>query len=301
MSMPISTESYSAIYDRYRRALIWLESLGIAVGSGRLQKYERTIAHWKDAYATASDNEGKEIFPEFIGAIFEVHDIIDIYEAFKGEAPSNLVRVIEKLRLAVTGPVNLHEETTTSTKARNFLFEAVVDARMHNPPAGIRTILNAKSDSGFQVGNKKVWIECKRVTRLSKIEGNVKKASSQLESLFEQSIGTGHRGIVALEISKIFHAGDQLLVQNNDQNLNRALNEKMDTFIAENARIWERIYRKRNKKIIGTLLRFSFMAVSEQRNLAVHASQWGMNPRATASAPDQGLMKNFVNILVGRI
>tara|TARA_R110002072_G_scaffold31735_15_gene97654 strand:+ start:2803 stop:3672 length:870 start_codon:yes stop_codon:yes gene_type:complete len=289
------------MYDRYQQALIWLESLGITVGSGRLQNYDRTIAYWKDAYATASENEGKEIFPEFMGAMFEVHDIIDIYEAFKDETPSNLAHVIEKLKLAVTGPVNLHEETTTSTKARNFLFEAVVDARMHNPQAGIRTILNATSDSGFQVGSKKVWIECKRVTRLSKIEKNVKKASSQLESLFEQSTGTGHRGIVALEVSKIFHAGDQLLVQKDDENLNRALNEKMDKFIAENARIWESIYQKRNKKIIGTLLRFSFMAVSEQRNLAVHASQWGMNPRTTVSASDQSLMKNFVSLLVRRI
>ena len=190
------------------------------------------------------------------------------------------------------------DETSESTAARNFLFEATVAARAHRPDRGIEAILDAKSDTGIRINGKKIWVECKRVTTVDKIESNVRKASSQLENLLDREVGSGHRGIVALDISKILNWGDQIFVARNDSELLVSVDRQMDQFIEQYSQVWQRIYERRHKKIIGTIVSFSFMASSEARNLLVRTSQWGMNPRLGIAEGDKQIQRQLVTILV---
>jgi hypothetical protein len=71
----------------------------------------------------------------------------------------------------------------------------------------------------------------------------------------------------------------------------------MTRFIEKHSHIWERVYESRHEKIIGTIIRFSFMASSEARNLLVHTSQWAINPRRGITMNDLEIQKQLVAVL----
>jgi len=292
--MPISTETYEAVFDQYLAAMGWMAGLGIKLNPGRTSHYERIVGHWKSAYRTATADEGRQIFPDFVSSMFEIFDFVSIYKAFESVPAHQLKSVIEKLQKGVNGPINAADETPESTAARNFLFEATTAAKAHRPDKGIEVILDARSDTGIRLNGKKLWVECKRITTVSKIESNTRKASSQLETILAGERGSGHRGIVAIDISKILNRGDKIFVTQNDEELLASVDRTMDRFIQEHSHIWERIYERRHRKIIGTIIRFSFMASSETRGLLVHASQWAMNPRRGIPTSDEQIQRQLV-------
>lgn len=135
------------------------------------------------------------------------------------------------------------------------------------------------------------------VTTVDRIESNARKASSQLETILAGEVGSGHRGIVALDVSKILNRGDKIFVTRNDDELLVSVDRIMDRFIKERSNIWQRVYERRHRKIIGTIIRFSFMASSEARNLLVHASQWAMNPRLGVATSDEQTQRQLVATL----
>ena len=295
--MTIPTQSYEAIFEQYSAAMSWMEGLGVRLNSGRTSNYARVIQHWTDAYKTASAEEGRQIFPDFVSSMFEVFDFVGIHKAFGSVPVHELALVIQKLQKAVNGPIDAADESPDSTAARNFLFEVAVAAKAHCPDRGVAAILDAKSDTGIRLDGRKLWIECKRVTSLEKIESNARKASSQLERVLAAETGAGHRGIVALDISKILNRGDKIYVTRDDDELLASVDRIMDQFIQQHSDIWQRVYQRRHRKIIGTIIRFSFMATSEARNILVHASQWAMNPRLGTASADEQLQSRLVATL----
>jgi hypothetical protein len=118
-----------------------------------------------------------------------------------------------------------------------------------------------------------------------------------LEALLSREVGSGHRGIVALDISKILNLGDHIMVARNDDALLASIDRMMDQFIKQHSQVWQRIFEKRHRKIIGIVIRFAFMGSSEQRKLLVHASQWAINPRKGISEGDEQIQIKLVNIL----
>jgi hypothetical protein len=292
--MKIPTASYEGIAQEYIAAIDWMEALGIKVNPGRTTNYAKVIDHWKDVYKTASESEAKDSLPDFVSSVFEIHDFIDIYNAFKNEPNNALGGISEKLKKGVNGPINSADETSKSTSARNFIFEALMAARSHHPNRGVNVILNADSDTGILIDDKKLWIECKRISSVSKIEANIKDASNQLERILSKKRGSGNRGIVAIDVTKILNPNSDLYVQKNDNTLIESIDRMMDQFISNNSIQWEKVYARRNKKIIGTIIRFSFMATSESRNLFVRAGQWGINPCISASKADSSLLEKLV-------
>ncbi|SFN22023.1 hypothetical protein SAMN05660284_00890 [Formivibrio citricus] len=295
--MLIPVETYEAIFEQYSAAMKWMAGLGIKLSPGRTSHYEKIIGYWTDVYKTATADEGRQIFPDFVSSMFEISDFVSIFKAFGDVPVHQITSIIEKLQKAVNGPINAADETSESTTARNFLFEAAVAAKAHRPGRGIEAILDAKSDTGISLSGKKIWVECKRVTTIAKIESNTRKASSQLEAILEGAIGSGHRGIVALDVSKILNRGDTIFVTRNDDELLASVDSMMDRFIEEHSHIWQRVYQRRHKKIIGTIISFSFMASSEARNLLVHASQWAMNPRLEIATSDAQIQRQLVALL----
>jgi len=153
--MPIPTDSYAIILERYQAAIKWMESLGVELRPGRTSHYEKVIRYWTQAYRTATPAEAQRIFPDFVSSMFEIYDFINIYLALKDVPPHQLTSVADKLKNGVNGPINAADETPESTKDRNFLFEAVVSAKSHRPSSGVETIFDAPSDTGILIRQKK--------------------------------------------------------------------------------------------------------------------------------------------------
>ena len=166
--MTIPTHTYEDIYVRYVSAINWMTEIGIVHSKGRTSHYEKIIKYCKNNYHNATADEAKEMFPDFVNSMYEVFDFIKIHQAFNRQSIDQLKYFVEKLQYGVNGPINMVDETPDSTKARNYLFEAIVAARMNCPSQGFETILDAKSDTGVRFDRNKIWIECKRVTNANK-------------------------------------------------------------------------------------------------------------------------------------
>lgn len=290
--MSIPTESYEDIFEQYSAAIKWMDDLGFKLNSGRTSHYERVLRHWKDAYKTASVDEWRKRLPDILSSVFEVHDFVNIHKTFRNLPPKQLVSIVDKLQKGVNGPINVADETPQSTTDRNYLFEASVAAKVHRPEKGMEVILDSKSDTGIQIAGKKIWVECKRVTTLDKIERNVRDASSQLQKVFNQEVGFGHRGIVAIDISKVLNSSSNIFVATDDDELLESVRHMMNEFIVRYSQIWQNIY-----KIIGTVFRFAFMSISEARNIPVYTSQWVMNPRLGIAESDKLILRQLVDLL----
>lgn len=295
--MTIPTQDYELIFEQYAAAVRWMEGLGVKLNMGRTEHYARVIQHWTDAYRTTSVEEGRKMYPDFFSSIFEVHDFISIHKAFGGVPTQDLGSIIHKLQLAVNGPINAVDETPDSATARNILFEATVAAKVHRPDRGIEAILDARSDTGIRLDGKRLWVECKRVTSLNGIESNARKASRQLENALKADESEGSRGIVALDISKILNLGDKVYVARDDKELITSVGCIMDDFIRDHSEIWQRVYQRRHKKIVGTIIRFSFMATLEARNILVYVSEWVVNPRQGCISADEQVQRRLVEAL----
>ncbi len=102
--MKIPTETYEEKYSQYIKALQWLSDLGIKLDSGRTSNYEKVLKTWKDEYKTASIDQAKSVFVDFVSSVFEINDLIQIYKSFKNESVEDLSLIIEKLKKAVNGP-----------------------------------------------------------------------------------------------------------------------------------------------------------------------------------------------------
>jgi hypothetical protein len=291
--MSIETESFAAIHEKYSKAIDWMVSIGVKLRTNRLDHYDRVVGAWAKNYKTASVEEGKEVFPDFVSSVVEIRDFVDVYSAFKDIPKERLTAIISKLNKGVNGPTNAVDETPKSTQARNYLFEAATAARLHRPESGVEAILDAESDTAARIGVKKVWIECKRVTTTDRIEDNFRKATKQLEAILKKKVGAANRAMVALDISKILNEGGEILVKDTEAELLSSVDWLMDQFIRQYHQVWEKVYRRRDKKIIGTLIRFSFISSVEDRKLLVHTSQWGVNPRLGVSVADGSLQKEL--------
>jgi len=295
--MSIPTESYEAVYEQYSAAIKWMDDLGVKLNPGRTSHYERVLRYWKDAYKTASFEEWRKIYPDILSSVFEVHDFVNIHKAFRNLPSNQLVSIVDKLQKGVSGPINAADETPQSTASRNYLFEASVAAKAHRPEKGVAVILDSRSDTGIQIAGKKIWVECKRVTILDKIKRNVRDASTQLETVFNKEVGSGHRGIVAIDISKVLNLENKIFVATDDDELLASVNRMMDEFIVQYSGIWQDIYKRRDGKVIGTIFRFTFMSSLVARNIPVYTSQWAMNPRLGIAASDELIQRQLVTLL----
>jgi hypothetical protein len=281
--MKIESEKYGTIIQQYKKALIWLDQMGVKVGKGRLDCYKLFLEDFLVRYKIDKKDELNKLFPGAINTFYEVDSICSIFESLQTLKMDQIAGVKDKLAKAVCGPEAATDETARSNAARNFLFEVLVSSRLHNPSKGIIVDFASKTDTAATFLQKKYLIECKRLQSKENLENNVRKAANQLNKALRSKIGSNHRGIIALDISKIVNPSFKLLVAQNDRSLQSGLDGLIDSFINGYSHIWQNKLKQKNKKIVGVILRVSLMGVSEARNLLVTLVQWGMNPKITNS------------------
>lgn len=82
-------------------------------------------------------------------------------------------------------------------------------------------------------------------------------------------------------------------MKDNDNELIRELDAITDKIVNQCSNNWQKIYGKKNKNILGSLIHFSTMATSEERNLMVRAGQWTVNPKLNIRPSDEALLQQF--------
>lgn len=295
--MAIQTATYAKAYEDLSSTIEWMEGLGLDPNRGRIRQYHRNLGHWKDNYLSATDEDVRNSFAEFINAIQDADDLVAVYRKFRTLPPSQLQSIKEKLSKALNGPVRRQDEQPRTTIARNFLFEALVAARLHHPELGVTAMLDAKTDTGFKAWDNRVWIECKRITSFDKLEANIRDASRQLGKAFKRNPGSAHKGLVAIDISKLANDGSKILVKPDENTLRADMARHIENFIKQQRHQWEKVYRERDKRIMGTLVRLSTMASVEEKKLPTVATEWIINPRDRLPEADQNFLQKLASAL----
>lgn len=291
----ITKQSAGQLLQEFEETLAWIRSLGINLSIGRLSHYNKIAKLWTDIIE-GKITAGHNFNSELISTVFEVPTFIDIYHAFKSTDCSSLNGLISKLEKAVDGPNHLSEENPASSTARNFLFEAIVTAKLHNPSQGLNAILDAPSDVGILFNKKKIWVECKRVSSEKKLRANISKACKQLKTTLEKHPQIGQRGLIAIDISKLITQPPPNFVFETEfeSQIDEYSKLMLDEFIRANSSIWQETMKSHDERIVGTLLRLQIVATSREKNTPIYVAQWGINPRLNISLDDQRLMKDIV-------
>lgn len=287
----IDTQSYREVLENYKSAIEWMEGLGVKIGASRTALYAKDFEWIEANYQSASEDQLR--FPSFINTAFEIYELTAIFQSFHSLLPEQAVHFIERLQVAVNGPEKRIDENENTSRSRNFLFELAVAAKNYRPEKGLTTDFSSKADVGLKYGKNTILVECKRVTNPEAIEKHVKKAVKQLERELKRQLGSSKFGLVAIDISKLFTKGGDLYVAGNDDVLSRGCSELMNSFINQYNHIWQQILAK-HPKILGVIVHFSFMGMSEERNLPVYVSEWTINPSDCISLNHQNMLKQLV-------
>lgn len=292
--MKISRHSAGKIATEFKMTLEWMSSLGIKTTAARVQAYEIAINEWAALPPSTDQNARHVLSPAAQRAIFESDQFIDVYRTFHNIPSDDLSGIIDKLTKAVNGPVDVVDETDTSNEARNFLFEAVVAAKFHCSNHGRRAILDAAGDTGLTYLSRRIFVECKRLRSFKKLERRLRDACNQLTDALNGDNTRGHGGLVAVEVSNILAADDEVL---HDTSLCRRSVEYMDQFIVENSKVWQHIYLEKDHRIFGAIFRLSRFVQSEYDGLWVIATEWAINPRHLLGASESLYLKRLAKSL----
>ena len=139
---------------------------------------------------------------------------------------------------------------------------------------------------------------CSQAPRRFRISAEHGEAIQNLQ----ESFGISVNGIIlvsnVLDIRTLsFNPGDDLYVTENESQLESSTETLLDRFIEDHSEVWQRVYQKKNQKILGTLFCFSVIATSEEDKLMVHTAQWAVNPRHGLSVAEQSFMQQFTSCL----
>ena len=209
----------------------------------------------------------------FVTALYEANDLIAIHKGLVGKYDSEISEHIKKY---AKGPANYREEapSASSNLARNIAFELLVASKI--VAANIPLDFSVKTDVATKFDGRSILFECKRPQSEESIEKNIKDAFKQLERKYKSPVRARHRGIIALDISKLLNPEFMLYVQPDAVSLDRGLTQIADQFILKNERLWQ---LRRNSKTIAVLIRFGIMGINQEKeDMLTYCQQYGLTP-----------------------
>ncbi len=255
--LSIPYEEFAAELDG---ALAWIQSLGIAYKRTRIGEYKRAINKLIQIYQSADKQEANRELPRIATAAYEANDLIAVHKGLGGRFDNELRTHIKEAY--GKGPVSYTQEviSTSSNRARNIAFELRVMAWLAS--AGIEIDFGIKTDVAARFDNRSVILECKRPQSSEAVESNVKDAFEQLEEKYRNPVRPRHRGIIAIDISKLTNPDFKGYFHPDTDSLDAYLSQRVSQFIVANEHYWQ---TGRDKKTIAVLVRFSSMEVNKKK------------------------------------
>ena len=109
--MKIESEKYETINDQYKKAVFWLQQIGIKVGKNRIKSYSDFLDNLVSQYNNGNNDALDKLFPGSVNAFYEAKAITDIYKALKKIDGKDIEGIKNKLEKAVCGPEAATDET----------------------------------------------------------------------------------------------------------------------------------------------------------------------------------------------
>lgn len=242
---------YLELARRLDVACQWLTELGIAYSQTRVGKYQEILEHLarRQTAGTLQSISDSYTEDECTNALFEVQQILDIYDGLSGTECQGLTH---RLREALRG----HESyvlANESRSGRDISFELLVAAK-YAPEKG-RMTFDRGADMAMTLANgTPFFIECKRLKSPGKLETRIKEGLKQLERRYDQSASPETaRGMLALSIDKIADPERKPIMALNDEDLSRHMSDLVSNFINTYQHYWVAYQRPRTLTVMVIL------------------------------------------------
>jgi hypothetical protein len=268
-----SSTPYESFAQDLDAAIEWICTFGISQERTRIGEYKRAISVLSEIYKTEDLEKTRKEFVRIATALYEANDLISIHKGLAGKYDSEIGEHIKKY---AKGPANFREEvvSASSNLARNIAFELLVASKIVS--ANIPLDFSIKTDIATKFDGRNILFECKRPQSEESIEKNIKDAFKQLERMYKNPIRARHRGIIALDISKLLNPEFMLYIQPDAASLDRGLVQIADQFILKNERLWQ---LRRNSKTIAVLIRFGIMGINQEKDgMLTYCQQYCLTP-----------------------
>jgi hypothetical protein len=251
--------SYREICQKLVEANDWLRSLGIETNDTR---FSRIV----ELNSEIADHHEIDRIPELLSthdnlelwyAITEAKSFINVYHALQNQQSHLVPR--SKLRKILEGPFFPWEEDSSiaNIESRNTLFELETAAILNNAGGNI----TGYDDVDFDFCDIHFNVQCKRFHSEGNVSHNIRSAVDQ----FTTRMGTGSniKGILSFSIDKLTGREGEILDVNSSDEINRPLDDLLNTFIHSFRDNWRNIL---NINIIGLIIIVHVVSIINQED-----------------------------------
>jgi hypothetical protein len=254
---------FSSAHQKLEDIRKWFGKYDIHTAASRISKYEYAL---KQLSSLSDEKTFRRKEAEYREAMHEYFELSYIYEAFKDSSPPGLVPILRKI---TKGVARAGEESPKNSLARNIAFEASVGARIGI--TGIQVYFDRSGDVYFEFESIPIYIQCKRLYSVSKIETRINEAFSQLVrdwNMHECANKQRAYGIIAIDITKLINPKMESQIAIDHHFDKRQIIGIVDTYIKSNLReyIFSRKFKSENR-LMGVIIRYSSVSYLQKTQM----------------------------------
>ena len=294
MAGSFTTNTFREVSEKLQAALSWLQTLGIVPNPTRHGEYQRLMKRLVISQEAKEEGALRSEFPQFNNMLFEVHELIEIHSSLAGKFDDEIAR---QVKVFAAGPTTylLEDVSNSSNRARDFGFELATMAALSR--AGLPLDFSIPTDVAARFKHRILMFECKRPQSMESVPRLVKKAVDQLAKKYKSVNRRTYRGIVAIDITKVVNPKFDIFVARENEDIDRIMSGKLETFASETKEFWGDI---RHSRTIGVLLRLRQMNAieTEESNRLVYGNQFLLTNTAGTGAVDMALAEGLADTVL---
>ncbi len=177
--------------DKMDEVIRWLESKGLKATQSRYAKYKDYI---DDFYKKGNREDLADLeqrFKKLNDAVQECIQIVQVFNSFKNEKS---IGFEERLQKAVYG-TDFYNPENKIDQPRDFLYELLIASWFNR--LGYEIDFEQLTDVVANRNGTTIYIECKRIKSINRLEENLKKACKQLSKINNDA---NHYGLIFIDI-----------------------------------------------------------------------------------------------------
>jgi hypothetical protein len=243
---------------KFIEACEWLTTFGIDYKKTRFGLYEKDF---KDFVEGKGEKTAKESLETFMNANLEATELVRLKTTFESFDNTQLSESIKKL---VAG--QRFRNSSDKDQSRDFAFELSIGSRFSK--AGYAVNLRTISDLVVIIGNRKLYVECKRLKSYNQLEKRVKSANEQIKKRLRSEVSSKARGMVALNITDIINPTASPVIANDIKDYQKQSSDNIKNFVLAHQ---EALSKNKHNKSLGVFTEFAtlgFINSNEKKDCA---------------------------------
>lgn len=268
MNTGFQTISFSEINNQLKDSIDWLKLFIPNIIPTRFGQYQKDIEYLINVL---NENRlhllNKPVSSsKIMNSLYEADEIIQIFQGLANYGQIGYLK--NKLPVFIKGPFEVKSEvkSVNAHKARDISFELFI-ASLFSRTSFI-VDFSTDADLLLKNNNFSLFIECKRPNSVNSIRSNIKIASSQLKKRFNVYTEKENiYGIIFISVENVINPNHSLIYTSDEYELTRMLDSKMDAFIQNNRKYWNKI---KDNRIIGIIAFFKSFGIYENKKLPLY-------------------------------